>query len=504
MFRGCGEGMNIIKYLLILCLPFLFVFCKSAEIDIFEAAKNGNVKQIEKLLLKGVNVNILNDENKSLMDIAIETRNFEIIRLLVNAGADQRAVYRYEKHPGMSHWFEYYTYFTWAVEDGDIELVKFFIELGANINEVASFQFGETPILTAIRNGDIEIVELLINEGANLEVFCTYTIEGENRGNESALSHAFRADNQDIIDLILNQNQAITADDLVRAIQAKADMDIIRKMLARVSDINNSAPLVFAVINQDEQLIKLLLENGADINNSIWGYTPLIVASFTNLRMCELIINAGADIKKTSEMGSIWTPLHHAAYMDRSDGSASNISHYIDMNKENMIFSPAVDIVRFLIAAGADVNSVTEIYTDHYYQWSEGITPLMLAKNENITRELIRAGANINAQDASGRTALMYSVFFNQNFEQVKMLIEAGARINTANVHGRTALMFARVNQAKEYIDAYFPFNEKSDETEKIINYLIRNGAVEPNNTKIDWDGYMVFMYSEGFFFPDR
>ncbi len=72
-----------------------------------------------------------------------------------------------------------------------------------------------------------------------------------------------------------------------------------------------------------------------------------------------------------------------------------------------------------------------------------GITPLMYAAeigSLDAMRLLIDRGADVNAQNAFGSTALMWSV---SDPAKVRLLLDHGAQVNTAARSGRTALIIA-------------------------------------------------------------
>ena len=74
---------------------------------------------------------------------------------------------------------------------------------------------------------------------------------------------------------------------------------------------------------------------------------------------------------------------------------------------------------------------------------SRGITPLMYAAEVgslDAMRLLIDRGADVNAQNAFGSTALMWSV---SDPAKVRLLLDHGAQVNTPARSGRTALIIA-------------------------------------------------------------
>ena len=58
-------------------------------------------------------------------------------------------------------------------------------------------------------------------------------------------------------------------------------------------------------------------------------------------------------------------------------------------------------------------------------------------------KELLEKGANVNARDEAGRTALLWVAPAKDNPEMVKFLIAKGAEVNAADNAGETALMIA-------------------------------------------------------------
>ena len=94
-----------------------------------------------------------------------------------------------------------------------------------------------------------------------------------------------------------------------------------------------------------------------------------------------------------------------------------------------------MEVVRFLLDNGADLHA----------QDASGRTVLMYGAwggDVEMIRFLLDHGADLHAQDASGTTVLMYGAR-ESAVEVVRFLLENGADINRQNDYGITVLMYA-------------------------------------------------------------
>ncbi len=183
--------------------------------------------------------------------------------------------------------------------------------------------------------------------------------------------------------------------------------------------------LIIAIQNREDELMKCLIENGADVNlPNDSGNTPLNIAVEKNrVDIVDYLLQNGARIN----------------FADLVYGDTPLIMS-VRGGFENMI--------AYLINQGADINQANK----------KGETPLMVAvtrAGENILDMLLsNKEINLETQDKKGYTALMHAVD-NNNVTAVEELMRAGA--NPA-----AALNLARdKNKQKEY-DI-----QKSNQTQK-------------------------------------
>ncbi len=130
-------------------------------------------------------------------------------------------------------------------------------------------------------------------------------------------------------------------------------------------------------------------------------------------------------------------------------------------------------------------------------------------QNDNLLKEAMKQGANLNYMDSEDKTVLMYACE-KQWYEGVKLLLEGGANASFKNNYDQTALMFAVKDCDNEAIlkmlvkrNANVDDYDKREKTVLMyaienkspvpLSYLLKNGA---NVNKTDIDGYDAFMWA--------
>lgn len=98
-----------------------------------------------------------------------------------------------------------------------------------------------------------------------------------------------------------------------------------------------------------------------------------------------------------------------------------------------------------------------------------GLINAIESNNINNIKELIKAGADINAQNERfGLTALSYAIINkpNANIDIVKLLLASGANTNIKGNFGTTPLLFAVSNCDKEIVELLLAYNANINHTD--------------------------------------
>jgi type II secretion system protein G len=176
------------------------------------------------------------------------------------------------------------------------------------------------------------------------------------------------------------------------------DINAVKSFLnenPQVVNINNvigyPTPLLCAITGDKIDVVRLLLDHGADINT----YDPFdaalhIAVEHDNIEILNLLVAAkGVDINIKNVSGE--TPLHMASY--------SKLPHKIE-------------ILKLLISKGADINARDD----------DGYTPLhraIDAGNMKIVKILVLKGANVNEKTKNGDSPLKLAQKNNPNSSDI-------------------------------------------------------------------------------------
>ncbi len=393
----------------------------------------------------------------------------------------------------------------WAVHAGNIEVVRALVDGGANVD--AANRYGVTPLSIAARDGNAELLEILLAAGADpvaaehaLPEGQTLAMLAARTGSTEALrslsSHAAISVNAS------EERGGTTAlmwaalEDRPEAIRYLVDLGADANLRSRLTDyphLKNGVGLL-----------------GIEKGITYVGQTPLQAGGWTALMYAaragaieavRALGAAGADLDALDPLGESALTLAiingHWDVLDTLLKAGANPNVVVDVEKVEVYAAPtplyaavdfhtlpatygrpapkprvvqgSVDAVKRLLEAGADVDGklvaspLKRQYTGGSGKLKAGATPLMRAAvvaDVAMVSLLLEAGADaraviaengsspllLAAASASGEVGSADHVPVDRSIETVRLFLEHGADIHGVDSQGRTALHLVATN----------------------------------------------------------
>ena len=230
---------------------------------------------------------------------------------------------------------------------------------------------------------------------------------------------------------------------------------------ATASPSDGTTPLHWAVHDNDADLVKKLIADGANANaKNDFGATPMSeAATVGNTAVIKLLLDAGADANTPFADGM--TALMVVARTTNVEAAKLLIEHGANVNaKESQRNQTALmwaaaqrqpEMVKLLVSRGADANARTmlndvpsQVSAEPRAQYRSygGLTPLIYATREGClecARHLVEGGAKVDMADPEGVTPLIMAIA-NFHFDTAAYLIKTGANVDKWDWWGRSPL----------------------------------------------------------------
>ena len=366
-----------------------------------------------------------------------------------------------------------------ASRKGHLDVVKFLIENGANVNAQTTFGGNMVPLHWASGKGHLNVVKLLVENGANVDAQTT----SKYKGNMTPLHWASEGGHLNVAKFLIKNGAKIDAKNsenkiLLHLASMENDLDQVKFLIKNgakidAKDEEGVTPLHMASERGHLNVAKFLIKNGANVNaQTIYGGTPLHFASNgKRLNVVKFLIENGANVN---------------AQTTRHSKSSRMILYYKNGKTPLHMASGqgCLSVVKFLIKNGAKVNIQTISGTTPLHFVISGTDQLGLTRKVStcltIAELLIKSGARVDVKGVRGQTPLHLASMKGQ-LNQAELLIENGADINAKDKRGRTSLHLISEN------DMYLLAREEVD----IARFLIKNGAnvmVKNNKGKTPFD----------------
>ena len=419
-----------------------------------EAVRRQDGEAVRKLLADGAPVNARGGDGFTALHWAAQRNDLEIADLLIAGGADANAADRYGVTP-----------LALACTNASGGLVERLLRAGADAN--AAQMSGETALMTCARTGVAAAVEPLLAGGADVNA-------AESTHGQTTLMWAAWEGHTGVVRTLLDHG---------------ADVD------ARTT--TGYTALLLAARDGHRDTTQALLSAGANVNVAAAdGTSALLVAVIRrHLEYAEFLLDHGAD----PNLGPGFTPLHWAA--GKWDTELNDLSNGVAEGNQWSAFGglhapERLRMVQLLIAHGADLNVQTErtpgfgIQVKGHLGNMKGATPFLIAAKANdvaVMRALLEHGADPLIPTDNGTTPLMVAAGVGhapgitrsaeaEALRAVTLCVELGADVNAVNERGDTALHGAA-------------WRERAD---SIVQFLADRGAGLDARNHRDWTPLVI------------
>ena len=287
------------KHLLITTIAAVLMVGCGPSVDIWEAARTGNIEAVKQHLAAGVDVNAKDVDGINPLHYATWTDHKETVELLITNGADVNA----------------------------------------------KDEAGNTPLDLSISK--LEIADLLRYHGGKTEK----ELENAEPVTETAQPEPPTVKAPDI-----SIHEAAAEGNIEAVIQHLANgVDVNAK--SEDKDGNGGTPLCYAAWHGRKEIAELLIVEGADVNAAAIfdRYTPLhYAASSGHTEIAELLIDAGADLEAKNP--AVGTPLLFAVLQGHKEVVELLIAEGADVNAKDIADRTPVDVaIRYKLTEIADL-----------------------------------------------------------------------------------------------------------------------------------------------------
>ena len=410
------------------------------------AAKEGNLETVKMLLGNGAEINATNSKGRTALHNASMKGHKALVAYLLDHGADVNHADRY----GM-------TSILLAVHFGFTEIAQLLIDRGADLQ---CRRRGWAPI--HLSHDQPEMTRCLLRNGAD--------VNGIGKQDYTPLYIAAFNDCPEVVKVLLlyKPNLEITHIDendrtALTVATERGKTEVVRLLLEAGADINhrsgqNKFPLQFAVAENREDTLRILMKYDPKVDlvdND--GNTALhCINSRTSVSIAKILDVGGADLNILNKEQD--TPLCKAVWFNNlrivkylaneakldTGGWKNGGPLHIACYKSNTL------LVKILVNAGANVNN----------RYAVVGTPLKAAclcegsskeEQESTILYLINE-AKVDIDIIGGLYGCAFNAACGRSSEKVvKLMLERGANSEVADVMGRTAIHFAAARSIENF-----------------------------------------------------
>jgi len=460
------AGLKARLYLLCACLALTHgVSAQGPTTPLLQAVLSGERVAVQRVIASGADVNAANRYGVTPLLLAAQRGRDDLIELLLKAGGSVKTADA--KLP------EGQTLLMHAARTGQVASVKALISAGSNPN-ARETRTGTTAAIWAATASSGNAIRVLAEAGADLNVLSKVTSYPHTQNGVllSGLEEGYSYVGQTVLPrggwsaaMFSAREGAV---DAVRALaESGANLNL--------TDPEGTTALIVAVINGHYDVVSALIDKGADPNIAdIKGMTPLYAAvdmhtigdTFGRPYPAKPVIDGSLDAARVMIKGGanvnarLTAPILKRVYDAGDNRLGEGATPFMRAARKC-----DVEMMRILLDAKADVtltqksgNTPVMLCAGAVSGGNSEDTPERVSEDEALAaiRLALDAGVDVNAQNATGDTALHTAVTSGGGQPAIiKLLVERGARLDVKNKADRTPLDAAsRARQPNEKVVA--------------------------------------------------
>lgn len=332
----------------------------------------------------------------------------------------------------------------WACRRGHVEVVSLLLQKSAKPDE-DDFQ-GVKPLHEAAKMNHASIVKMLLCAGVD-------PLTPKSREN-----HGGR---------LLGGERSTKGETAVEYVWRRGHTETILVMLPFLKQDTLEELLCECCANGNHEAVQAILENSTvSVNIKIHGGTPLLIACITqSLKIVQLLLERGADVTALSD----WSPKNWLGRRSRErENPRTPLHSLVNPSWGDQNHNICQQILWLLIKSGADVDAKDAAgETALLTLFPERMTPNRLA-----VRSLLEAGASILAAvDRKGDNTILHRYLQgNRDIEFLELLFSHGCSVEDRGRDGQTVLHAALSSSWSAP-----PHGPNS--VDKIVDFLLNKGA---------------------------
>jgi ankyrin repeat protein len=493
-----GSDLNILKDV-INNVDSLNILDENHETALFKAVLKENIEIPKLLILNGINVNFLDKDGQTALfnTILQGSKNIPIIELLMKKNINMNIVDNNNKNIMDELLYVHDLqknapkeldgkYKLITAEKEYLPLALMFINNGLDIDKI--HEDGKTTLQLEIESKNFANVEFLVNCGADINV------ADENDKNIIYKEILKGYSNYQMIDFLVSKGANLEAkdldektifDDIVEIIAISRGFKKVNPFLAVFTKENEKYDVLLKKIltyrpNIEAQrldgkniLFDLVLYNDFDTLKTIINYgVNLNIRDKRGTTPLMYMVEEGLKIKDKKEKESFIERLvyflKYRVSVDVQDVDGRTVLH-------KAVIANDLTVVEKLLTKKADL-TITDIHGRtalHHTQWHG---------NYKITRWLIAAGADMNQLDNSGFTLLNYAAVFG-HARLVIALIASGVLMYNRNPKNKKVAQFFK--DREKNLDKLLNTNTNDSKMQKALEEVVENLKREINEVLI-------------------